>query len=204
MKLRENEKSYHDKTWEVMNELDVFPSKLIILKHLLESVQTSIIKKDVKLAEYLLDAAQDLVEHYTGDFEKKFQTAWHQVLQISNVADEKTKNNPTSILTCDSNDPSPECQTQWTDFWESDNESDDVKHSSHWYEYDRNDPNRKNPFLVKKDDGSWSVPVEITPDGEYLITFPDDLVDKVGWAEGDTLEWIDNNDGSFSLKKFVE
>ncbi len=192
MELKSTEKSYHDKTWEVMSEVDEFPSKLIILKHLLESVQTSIIKKDVGLAEYLVDAAQDLIEHYTGDFEKKFQTAWHQVLQIANVADEKTKNNPTSILTCDSNDPSPECQTQWTDFWESDNE------------YDRNDLNRKNPFLVKKDDGSWNVPVEITPDGEYLITFPDDLVDKVGWEEGDTLEWIDNNDGSFSLKKFVE
>lgn len=193
MNPQKSEDSYHSRTWQVMSELDGFPSKLIIVKHLLESVQTSIIKKDVKLAEYLLDAAQDLVEHYTSDFEKKFQTAWHQTIQIANVADKKTSSEkeqtpPTSILSCDSNDPSPECKGQWTDFWESD-------------DCNYNDNKRTNPFAVKQDNGSWTVPIEETPDGEYLVTFPDELVNQVGWNEGDTLEWIDNEDGTFTLKK---
>ena len=160
-----------------MNELDMFPSKLIILKHLLESVQTSIIKKDANLAEYLLDAAQDLVEHYTGDFEKKFQRAWHQVLQTANVADEKSKQQPevlgNSLLTEDriSNFPGE----QYTD--------------------------EELNAMCDAAEGSWIVPVEETPDGETLLSFPDKLIKSVGWVEGDTLEWIDNKDGTFTLKK---
>ena len=37
--------------------------------------------------------------------------------------------------------------------------------------------------------------------GDYSVTFPDDLIEAVGWKIGDTLEWVDNNDGSFTLKK---
>jgi len=181
MKLKSTEPSYHDKTWEVMNELDVFPSKLIILKHLLESVQTSIIRKDINLAEYLIDAAQDLVEHYTGDFEKKFQRAWHQVLQTANVADEKSKQQPevlgNSLLTEDriSNFPGEQ--------------------------YPEEVLNAMCDAAAAKHNKSWTVPVEETPDGETLLSFPDELIKAVGWIEGDELEWIDNKNGTFTLKK---
>lgn len=43
----------------------------------------------------------------------------------------------------------------------------------------------------------YTVPV----DEDGILTFPDELMDKLGWKEGDTLEWIDNQDGSFTLKK---
>ena len=66
-------------------------------------------------------------------------------------------------LECDKNDPSPECQGAWSDFWEEvDDEvrediltngyewtpatDKDVKHSQYYYEYNRNDPNRKAPM----------------------------------------------------------
>ena len=51
---------------------------------------------------------------------------------------------------------------------------------------------------------SWILPVETCCNhhgGDYCITFPDDLIEAVGWKIGDDLEWIDNNDGSFTLKK---
>ena len=38
-------------------------------------------------------------------------------------------------------------------------------------------------------------------DDDGIITFPDEIIEKLGWKEGDVLEWIDNKDGSFSLKK---
>lgn len=38
-------------------------------------------------------------------------------------------------------------------------------------------------------------------DDDGILTFPDELMDKLAWKEGDTLEWIDNQDGSFTLKK---
>lgn len=40
-----------------------------------------------------------------------------------------------------------------------------------------------------------------TVDDDGCITFPDDLMEKLGWKEGDILEWINNNDGTFTLKK---
>ena len=48
----------------------------------------------------------------------------------------------------------------------------------------------------------WQLPVEEDAvNGEYFITFPDDLLEAANLKEGDDVEWIDNNDGSFILKK---
>jgi bifunctional DNA-binding transcriptional regulator/antitoxin component of YhaV-PrlF toxin-antitoxin module len=44
---------------------------------------------------------------------------------------------------------------------------------------------------------SWILPV----DDDYNITFPEDLIEQTGWKEGDTLQWIDQGDGSFKLIK---
>ena len=46
----------------------------------------------------------------------------------------------------------------------------------------------------------WTVTVE--QDGEDLVLpLPQELLDQVGWSTGDTLEWVDNHDGSYSLVK---
>jgi len=41
----------------------------------------------------------------------------------------------------------------------------------------------------------------LTVDDDGVLTFPDELIEKLGWKEGDMLQWIDNKDGSFSLVK---
>ena len=41
----------------------------------------------------------------------------------------------------------------------------------------------------------------LTVDDDGVLTFPDELIEQLGWKEGDVLEWIDNKDGSFSLVK---
>ena len=49
---------------------------------------------------------------------------------------------------------------------------------------------------------SWTLPVEFDePTGEYFVQFPDELLGATGWQEGDELLWVDNKDGSFTLKK---
>lgn len=49
---------------------------------------------------------------------------------------------------------------------------------------------------------SWTVKVEEDPEtGDAVITFPEDLLEHTGWKEGDTLEWKDNRDGSWTLEK---
>lgn len=48
----------------------------------------------------------------------------------------------------------------------------------------------------------WTLDVEEDPvTGDAILTLPTDFLDQVGWKEGDELEWIDNNDGSWSLQK---
>ena len=49
---------------------------------------------------------------------------------------------------------------------------------------------------------SWTLNVEEDPEtGDYMLTFPPDLLEQAGWKEGDNLNWIDQKDGSWLLKK---
>ncbi len=50
---------------------------------------------------------------------------------------------------------------------------------------------------------SWTLNVEEADDGsgDAILTFPPDLLEQAGWKEGDTLNWIDQKDGSWLLKK---
>jgi len=41
----------------------------------------------------------------------------------------------------------------------------------------------------------------LTVTDDDLLTFSPELLERTGWKEGDVLEWVDNNDGSFSLVK---
>jgi len=39
---------------------------------------------------------------------------------------------------------------------------------------------------------------------EYCITIPDEIIDSVGWEEGDVLEWRLNKDGTILLERIDE
>jgi bifunctional DNA-binding transcriptional regulator/antitoxin component of YhaV-PrlF toxin-antitoxin module len=48
----------------------------------------------------------------------------------------------------------------------------------------------------------WTLDVKEDPEtGDQILEFPDDMMESAGWKEGDTLEWIDNKDGSWTLRK---
>lgn len=48
----------------------------------------------------------------------------------------------------------------------------------------------------------WTITAEEDPDtGEVVLPLPEELLKLQGWVEGDTLEWTDNGDGSWSLTK---
>jgi len=48
----------------------------------------------------------------------------------------------------------------------------------------------------------WVLPVEVSDDLEdYVVTFPDDLLEAANLKEGDQIEWHDQGDGSYLLKK---
>jgi hypothetical protein len=50
--------------------------------------------------------------------------------------------------------------------------------------------------------GNWTVQLEQDKEtGELLLPFPPDLLSQMGWSEGTDLSWIDNENGTFSLKE---
>lgn len=49
---------------------------------------------------------------------------------------------------------------------------------------------------------TWTLEVKEDPEnGDCILEFPDDLMEEAGWKEGDELDWIDNKNGSYTLKK---
>jgi hypothetical protein len=98
------------------------------------------------------------------------------------------------ILSCDKDDPSPECKKEWTKFWE------DAPYPIHVSE----DGDVWVPDAVTKKDKvvKWQLPIEIDgASGEYYIQFPDDLMEAANIKENDMVEWVDRGDGSYLLKK---
>jgi len=48
----------------------------------------------------------------------------------------------------------------------------------------------------------WTITIEEDPEtGELLLPFSDELLEQVGWKIGDTIEWIDNKDGTWTMRK---
>jgi len=41
-------------------------------------------------------------------------------------------------------------------------------------------------------------------DGYQYVELPDSLMNKMGWKIGDTIDWQDNKDGTFSLIKIAK
>jgi hypothetical protein len=38
--------------------------------------------------------------------------------------------------------------------------------------------------------------------GECFVLLPEELLEQVDWDEGDIIQWIDNKDSSFLLRKY--
>jgi hypothetical protein len=51
---------------------------------------------------------------------------------------------------------------------------------------------------------SWTVELEEDAEtGDLMLPLPQELLDIEGWKEGDTLDWVDNKDGSWTIQKIV-
>lgn len=49
---------------------------------------------------------------------------------------------------------------------------------------------------------SWTFTVQEDPEtGDLILPFSDEILAEVGWKEGDVIEWIDNKDGSWTMRK---
>jgi hypothetical protein len=52
---------------------------------------------------------------------------------------------------------------------------------------------------------SWIINLEEDPEtGDLILPLNDDILEDAGWKTGDTIEWIDNKDGSWTMRKKEE
>ena len=75
--------------------------------------------------------------------------------------------------------------------------------SNHEVEYPYNEE-VSNEYAVKKGweiPSKWVLPIEENEYGELMVILPLDLSAIAGLKEGDQVEWVDNYDGSWTLKK---
>jgi hypothetical protein len=122
-------------------------------------------------------------------------------------------NGGVTFTSCDKDDPSPECQGAWNDFWEENYYPEEYKLENimpPWGHSDMEALQYPEEVLnamcdeaekVKK----WRLPVEVDGlTGECYIQLPDDLLEVTNLKEGDQVEWIDRKDGSFELRKVTK
>jgi len=49
---------------------------------------------------------------------------------------------------------------------------------------------------------SWTINLEEDPEtGDLILPLNDDILEGTGWKTGDSIDWIDNKDGSWTMKE---
>ena len=52
---------------------------------------------------------------------------------------------------------------------------------------------------------TWLVQLEEDKEtGDLMLPFPADLLSQMGWSEGTELWWVDNEDGTYSIREKKE
>ena len=151
---------------------------------------------------------QEIYDVIVGVVKENYYTYKHQTSQAyellallnSGVDNNKYQDYLNEILSCDKDDPSPECKGAWNDFWQEYYYPEESK--LHVTE-------DGDIYPVKDKVVKWQLPIEECKDSdtdetEYFVTFPSDLLEAANLKEGDMVEWIDRGDGSFELRKVTK
>jgi hypothetical protein len=220
----------YSKVWEALNDLEMVTSKICSAREILDSAIGELENGNKKKVETLMYATDEFLKYYLAEFDEKFKIAWTETVSklhkenedhlnavlrekeyyepsmpmwghsdleygIANptLTQDRNSNFPGENTICDKDDPSPECEGAWTSFWEENYYPEEYKDST--------------MSSVTEDKViRWRLPIEEVENGdtgeqEYFITFPDDLLEAANLKEGDEVEWLDRDDGSFILRK---
>jgi hypothetical protein len=218
------------KVWEALNDLEMVTSKICSAREILNSAIDALENGNKEKVETLMYATDEFLKYYLAEFDEKFKIAWTETVSklhkenedhlnavlrekeyyehsmppwghsdleygIANptLTQDRNSNFPGENTICDKDDPSLECEGAWTSFWEENYYPEEYKDST--------------MSSVTEDKViRWRLPIEEVENGdtgeqEYFITFPDDLLEAANLKEGDEVEWLDRDDGSFILRK---
>ena len=166
----------YQKIWNVMNELEMVTSKICSAREILDSAVDRLQEHQYDKAETLLYAADEFLQYYLEDFDRKFKDAWKET--VTKVKQQEID----------------DCMPPWG---HSDMEA---------LRYTDKEMDAMCDNAVKQDKVvKWQLPVEEVKDSdtdetEYFITFPEDLLEAASLKLGDIIDWIDNGDGTYTLK----
>ena len=164
--------NYH-RVWSTLNDLEMVTSKISNAREILDSAIDRLQEHQYDKAETLMYAADEFLQYYLEEFDRKFKDAWAETVTKVHQQEYSVSS------TCNNQDTSPECKGAWNSFWE-----DDVI---------------KGDKVVK-----WQLPIQQKIEegiDDYYVQFPDDLLEEANLKENDLVEWVDNLDGSYLLRK---
>jgi hypothetical protein len=148
---------------------------------------------------------QEIYDVIVGVVKENYYTYKHQTSQAyellallnSGIGNNKYQDYLNEILSCNKDDPSPECKGAWTDFWKEQYYPDNSQ-------YTEEELNAMCDEAAKDKVIKWQLPIEMDGlTGECYVQFPDDLLEAANLKEGDMVEWIPNGSDSYLLKKVI-
>ena len=152
------------------------PSKMWTVMNDLESVTSKICS-----AREIIDAAIDRIQEHQYDKAETMMSAAYEFLEYYlDEFDEKFKLAWQETVVKQKEEEEDHCMPPWG--------HSDLEYAS---------KNKKDK--VKR----WVLPVEELGEMQF-ITFPDDLLEAANLNEGDSIEWVDNKDGSYIMKKIPQ
>ena len=162
------------KMWNAMNDLEMVTAKIISAREILDCAIDRLQEHQYDKVEQLMYAVDEFLQYYLAEFDEKFKLAWKETVVKENQEIQKKID--------DSMPPWGHSDMEALKY--TDEELDAMCEAA-------------------EQQNSWIVPVE--EDGDNcVVTFPDELIEKTGWKEGDILEWIANENGYYTLKKVEE
>ena len=111
----------YNRVWSTLNDLEMVTTKVSSAREILDCAVDRLQEHQYDKAETLLYAADEFLQYYLEEFDRKFKDAWAET--VTKVHQEEYS----VSSTCDKDDTSQECKGAWNSFWEENYYPKEVK-----------------------------------------------------------------------------
>jgi len=215
----------YQKVWRTMNDLEMVTSKICSAREIIDAAIDRIQEHQYDKAEMMMSAAYEFLEYYLQEFDDKFKLAWQATVSdlrdgdreaYDDVMKEKKYYEPQQYTEEELN---AMCDKAASDEEKEKCREYNLREAEYYDKRAKLDMNYCEAVAAgwtMTDDGfwmppqekdkvkKWVLPVEPDPSGEYFVTFPDDLLEAANLKEGDQVEWVDNGDESYMIRKVTK
>ncbi len=224
----------YQKVWTTMNDLEITTSKICSAREIIDNAVDKIQEHEYDKAELLMTAAYEFLEYYLQEFDDKFKLAWQATVGDLRSGDEFQYTATGEKMWVDDYCDASGLTTPIVYSEEELNAMCDKAELDAQLEQIRKDGGYEWTPEVKKEEKTlsydeavaagwemtadgfwfketkkWVLPVEECKDADtdktdYFVSFPDDLLEAANLKEGDEIEWVDNKDGTYTIRKSTQ